>query len=101
MGDIHHRLLEVRQSEGLSQVAWRERLLRDGYEVSLTSVRNYEGARGAVPMPPADYVAQVALVFGLDLKWLLYGEAPQGSRFDRDRRAYFILQRVRSLLEPE
>ena len=80
VGRINRRLQEARLSQGFSQKDWHRGLEGNGYKVSLSSVRNYEigdEALGSTSrMPPADYIAQVAEVFGIRPEWLLYGREP-------------------------
>lgn len=80
VGMVNQRLFDVRESEGLSLSVWRERLICREYKVSLSAIRNYEEPistqKQRARMPPLDYIARVAEVFGIRLEWLLYAKEP-------------------------
>jgi len=68
------RLERVRERFGIPTLKEFHKRLTEGreYGVSYEAVRNYHYDRKA----PADYLGQVAKVFGVRLRWLVLGEGP-------------------------
>lgn len=70
MENVHKRLRQLREEQGLSLRDMASRVERDGgHKVSHDSVRNYEEARNI----PSDYLTAVCTAFRVSPDWLLFG----------------------------
>lgn len=71
MSSIATRLESIRKERNLSLREFSDRLSEEGFDVSHSTVRDYEKGRTV----PADYVLTVASTFDEDPSWILTGEA--------------------------